>query len=80
MGRKGRTQTHRHLLIAQQKIKEMKSKGYKIIIYYLKLATVELAIERIKLCVAQGGHNIAEKDIRRRFEKVGLILLDYIDL
>jgi len=47
----------------------MKSKGYEIIIYYLKLATVELAIERVKLRVAQGGHNIPEKDIRRRFER-----------
>ena len=52
-----------------KKIKEMKSKGYEIIIYYLKLATVELAIERVKLRVAQGGHNIPEKDIRRRFER-----------
>ncbi len=51
------------------KINEIKSKGYKIIIYYLKLAAVELAIERIKLRVAQGGHNIPEKDIRRRFER-----------
>ena len=51
------------------KIGEIKSKGYKVIIYYLKLATVELAIERVKLRVAQGGHNIPEHDIRRRFER-----------
>jgi len=52
-----------------RKIKEMKAKGYKIVIYFLKLATVELAIERIKLRIAQGGHNIPEQDIRRRFER-----------
>jgi len=52
-----------------KKIEEMKLKGYEVILYYLKLATVELAIERVKLRVAQGGHNIPEKDIRRRFER-----------
>ncbi len=46
------------------KISEIKSNGYEVIIYYLKLA-----IERVKLRVAQGGHNIPEKDIRRRFER-----------
>ena len=50
-----------------KKIKEMKLKGYKIIIYFLKLASVDLAIERVKLRVLQGGHNVPEKDIRRRF-------------
>jgi predicted ABC-type ATPase len=41
-----------------KKIREMKVKGYKIIIYFLKLASVDLAIERIKLRVSQGGHNV----------------------
>jgi len=52
-----------------KKIREMKSKGYKVIIYFLKLETVELAIERVRLRVAEGGHNIPEEDIRRRFER-----------
>ncbi len=33
------------------------------------LGKVEFAIERVKLRMAQGGHNISEQDIRRRFEK-----------
>jgi len=52
-----------------KKIREMKSKGYEVIIYFLKLETVELAIERVRLRVAEGGHNIPEHDIRRRFER-----------
>ncbi len=52
-----------------KKIKTWKSKGYEIVIYYLKLPSVDIAIERVKLRVAKGGHNISEKDIRRRFER-----------
>lgn len=52
-----------------KKIREWKTKQYEIIIYYLKIPSVEFAIERVKLRVAQGGHNIPEKDIMRRFER-----------
>jgi predicted ABC-type ATPase len=51
----------------RKKINEWKSQGYEIIIYYLKLSSVDIAIERVKLRVMQGGHNVPEKDIRRRF-------------
>ncbi|MBW1720675.1 MAG: zeta toxin family protein [Deltaproteobacteria bacterium] len=52
-----------------RKIKEMKSKGYDVVIYFLKLASVDLAIERVKMRVLQGGHNVPEKDIKRRFDR-----------
>lgn len=52
-----------------KKINEWKKQGYEIIIYYLKIPSVEFAIERVRLRVARGGHNIAEKVIRRRFER-----------
>jgi len=42
------------------RIKNWKSLDYEIIIYYLKLQSVELAIERVRLRVALGGHNIPE--------------------
>ena len=51
------------------KIRNWKAKQYEIIIYYLKIPTVEFAIERVKLRVSQGGHDIPERDIRRRFER-----------
>jgi len=52
-----------------RKIIHWKNQGYEIIIFFLKLPSVEIAIERVKLRVAKGGHNIPEIDIRRRFER-----------
>lgn len=43
--------------------------GYEIIIYFLQLPSAEFAIERVKLRVSRGGHNIPEQDIRRRFQR-----------
>jgi predicted ABC-type ATPase len=51
------------------KIKAWKRLGYSITIYYLKLPHVEMAIERVRLRVAHGGHNVPEDDIRRRFDR-----------
>ena len=52
-----------------KKILDWKAQHYEIIIYYLKIPTVTFAIERVKLRVSQGGHNIPEQDIMRRFER-----------
>jgi len=52
-----------------KKIAEWKKQQYEIILYFFKLPSVEFAIERVKLRVTQGGHNIPEQDIRRRFER-----------
>jgi len=53
----------------EKKIKNWKLKGYEIIIYYLKLPSVNMAIERVKLRVKKGGHDVPEKTIRRRFDR-----------
>jgi len=42
--------------------------GYRVKIIFLKLPSVEIAIDRVAARVAQGGHNIPEPVIRRRFE------------
>ena len=52
-----------------KKIMDWKAQQYNIIIYYHKIPTVEFAIERVKLRVSQGGHNVPEQDIIRRFER-----------
>ncbi len=44
-----------------------KGAGYRVVIFFLELASVELAIQRVADRVAQGGHDIPEKVIRRRF-------------
>lgn len=50
-------------------IKKAKSLGYQITLLFFWLNDVELAIERVKLRVSEGGHNIPEDVIRRRYFK-----------
>ena len=52
-----------------ERINNWKSVDYEIIVYYLKLQSVELSIERVRLRVSQGGHDIPEHVIRRRYER-----------
>lgn len=52
-----------------KKIDSQKKKGYEIILYYFSLPSVEMAIDRVKARVAQGGHNIPKDVIKRRFDK-----------
>ncbi len=51
------------------KIEKWKNLGYEVIIFYLKLPSVDLAIDRVKLRVSQGGHNIPIQDIKRRYHR-----------
>lgn len=48
-------------------IPEWKSHGYIIKLFFLKLSSVEQAIRRVSIRVAQGGHSIPEQTIRRRY-------------
>ena len=48
-------------------IRQWRSDGYMVKLLFLSLATPEEAISRVRLRVAQGGHNIPEAVIRRRF-------------
>lgn len=50
-------------------IKKWQSMGYRVELIFLKLPTQELAVQRVKQRVKQGGHNILEADIRRRFDR-----------
>ncbi len=45
----------------------MKKGGYLVHIFFLWITNVELALERIKLRVRNGGHAIPEAIVRRRF-------------
>ena len=49
-------------------IQKAKEKNYEVILLFLWLNSHELAIERVKTRVKEGGHNIPESVIRRRFE------------
>jgi predicted ABC-type ATPase len=50
-------------------IEAAKQNGYEITLLYFWLNNVELAIERVKKRVADGGHDIPEETIRRRYKK-----------
>ena len=45
--------------------------GYQVKLWFLSLPSADVAVSRVALRVAQGGHNIPEVVIRRRF-KAGL--------
>jgi predicted ABC-type ATPase len=48
-------------------LRTLKAHGYSVAIYYFSLASAQLAIRRVKLRVAQGGHNVPPDVVRRRF-------------
>jgi len=52
-----------------QMIPEWQRMGYKIKLIFLYLPDVLTAIERVKNRVRQGGHNVPEQTIRRRYKK-----------
>lgn len=48
-------------------IEDWRRQGYHVALFFLSLPTPELAIARVAERVKQGGHNIPEPVIRRRF-------------
>jgi len=46
-----------------------RAKGYGIHLFYLWVPGVELAIQRVRDRVREGGHSVPEEDIRRRFHR-----------
>lgn len=43
------------------------AQGYVVQLYFLRLPSPEMAVERVRLRVSQGGHNIPEDVVYRRF-------------
>ena len=50
-------------------IPEWRKMGYEIKLIFLYVSDVSTAIDRVKNRVKQGGHNVPESTIRRRYEK-----------
>ena len=48
-------------------IRNAKENGYTINMYYMCVESLEIAKERVKNRVAKGGHDIADKDIEKRY-------------
>jgi predicted ABC-type ATPase len=50
-------------------LRRLKQRGYRIHIFFLWIPNSELALERIKSRVEEGGHDIPETTVRRRFDR-----------
>jgi len=50
-------------------IPEWQAAGYRVKLIFLSLPSVEMAVDRVATRVAQGGHDVPENLIRRRFQK-----------
>ena len=62
-------------------ILKAKEQGYKVTLLYFWLQTIELAKERVKTRVLEGGHNIPEDVIERRYNRGIANLFDiYFDI
>jgi predicted ABC-type ATPase len=48
-------------------LRTLKARGYAVAIYYFSLTNAQLAIRRIKLRVALGGHDVPSDVAKRRF-------------
>ena len=48
-------------------LRDYRNQWYHILLVFLSLASADMAVARVAARVAQGGHNVPEADIRRRF-------------
>lgn len=53
----------------KSKIIEAKAKGYKVKLLFFWLQNVNLACERVRTRVLEGGHNIPTETIKRRYTR-----------
>lgn len=50
-------------------MRRWKVRGYRIELVFLSLPSVELALQRIAARVRQGGHDVPQADVKRRFNR-----------
>ena len=65
----------------QKTIRIAQSKGYVVTLLFFWLNSEELAIDRVKQRVSEGGHNIPEETIRRRYHRgIEYLFRFYLDI
>ena len=64
-------------------IPRWQGKGYRVKLVFLRLQTVEMALQRVAQRVLEGGHDVSEAVIRRRFHagwrNFGQVYRDLVD-
>ena len=53
----------------EKHIRQWQDIGYAVSLHFIELPSEDLAVERVALRVAAGGHSIPEADIRRRYHR-----------
>ena len=61
-------------------MKKAKAAGYRVELHFISVASVEVALARISSRVDQGGHDVPEADVRRRFRRAEANLPEAIEL
>ena len=61
-------------------MKKAKAAGYRVELHFISVASVEVALARISSRVDQGGHDVPEADVRRRFHRAEANLPEAIEL
>lgn len=51
-------------------LRKAREKGYVVILFFIFLESPEIAIERVKYRVANGGHGLPEQTIRDRYPRI----------
>lgn len=65
----------------KSKILEAQKKGYTVTLLFFWLQNMDLAIERVKTRVQEGGHNIEKNVIKRRYKNgITNLFSIYIDI
>ncbi len=52
-----------------QMMLDAKARGFEVLLVYIGTETVEINLARIRNRVLAGGHNVPEKDVRRRYQR-----------
>jgi predicted ABC-type ATPase len=52
-----------------QRLKRWQAAGYRVEIIFLRLPSPRLALSRVAARVKQGGHDVADEDVLRRFDR-----------
>jgi len=62
------------------RIQEWRKQGWQVILWFLYIPSAEFSAQRVALRVQQGGHNVPEETIVRRFPRTVRNLFDYAEV
>jgi predicted ABC-type ATPase len=51
------------------RLRNWAARGYRTTLHFIELPSADVAVRRVAIRVAAGGHSVPEADIRRRFDR-----------